>query len=280
MLIRIASDLHIEFFNYARNGLVSYKDIHENEILPVMENEKEHTLVLAGDIVMAKKIAEFVPFFEGLSKRFKNIIYVMGNHEHYRFHFKRTLPTIREALRHIENLHIMENNEVFLDGVVFIGATLWTDFDNENPFNLGYAETAMSDFMIIENGPVDMPSVKNMLKPIQTVLEHRASLEIIRQKIKANKGNKIVVVTHHAPSQKSSELRWLGNALNPAFYTNLEYFIEEYEPKLWIHGHMHNPSDYVIGKTRVICNPLGYGKGEEQRSGAVMFNKRLLLEVA
>jgi len=28
--------------------------------------------------------------------------------------------------------------------------------------------------------------------------------------------------------------------------------------KLWTHGHMHNASDYMIGETRVVCNPRGY----------------------
>ena len=34
--------------------------------------------------------------------------------------------------------------------------------------------------------------------------------------------------------------------------------VREHQPKLWIHGHSHDRCDYLLGKTRVVANPLGY----------------------
>jgi Icc-related predicted phosphoesterase len=67
-----------------------------------------------------------------------------------------------------------------------------------------------------------------------------------------------VVVTHHAPSPRSIAPKFADSELNPAFTSNLEPLIEHYQPALWVHGHMHNSSDYKIGQTRVVCNPRGY----------------------
>jgi len=50
----------------------------------------------------------------------------------------------------------------------------------------------------------------------------------------------------------------IGDAINPAFASDLENLILEFQPELWIHGHIHTACDYTIGKTRVICNPRGY----------------------
>ena len=67
-----------------------------------------------------------------------------------------------------------------------------------------------------------------------------------------------VVVTHNAPSNKSSEPQHKNSRLAPSFASNLENFINENQFKIWIHGHMHYNSDYTIGDTRIISNPRGY----------------------
>ncbi len=73
-----------------------------------------------------------------------------------------------------------------------------------------------------------------------------------------------VVVTHHAPSVRSNYPRFRGSRISTAFYSHLENLIEKTQPDLWVHGHMHNSSDYRIGKTRVVCNPCGYSEGENE----------------
>ena len=279
MKLRVSSDLHIEFYAYEKP--VSYKGIHENEVIPIMEDDAEQTLILAGDITMAKKINEYVPFFEGLSKRFKHIIYIMGNHEHYRFHFLKTLPTIREALRHLPNIHVLENNEIYLDGVVFFCATLWTNFKEGDTYAMAYAGHGMSDYHVIENGPIDMPSIPLRLHPEDTLAAHKETMEKMEKMFKAHKKEKVVIVTHHLPSALSTAYRYKDDPLSPAFNSNLDSFIEKYQPAYWIHGHTHLACRYKIGATEVVCNPLSYGKGNEQADEVPedCYNPRLVIEV-
>ena len=90
---------------------------------------------------------------------------------------------------------------------------------------------------------------------------------------------KIVVITHHAPSEQSISAIYKNDHLNPAFASNLEDFILGYPNiKLWCHGHIHTASDYKIGECRVICNPRGYAKYYEsaEQTG---FTKDLIVEI-
>lgn len=90
---------------------------------------------------------------------------------------------------------------------------------------------------------------------------------------------KIVVVTHHAPSEQSISVVYRNDILNPAFASNLENFIlDRPNIKLWCHGHIHSASDYKIGECRVICNPRGYAKYYESAE-YTGFNKDLVIEV-
>ncbi len=63
------------------------------------------------------------------------------------------------------------------------------------------------------------------------------------------------VVTHHAPSARSVAPRFASDLLTPAFASNLEHLMDGQCAVLWIRGHTHDPFDYEINGTRVICNP-------------------------
>jgi len=67
-----------------------------------------------------------------------------------------------------------------------------------------------------------------------------------------------IIVTHHSPSFKGVVEKWKTSNLNDCFHSDLEDFILERKPALWCHGHIHDPVDYMIGKTRVVANPYGY----------------------
>ena len=79
--------------------------------------------------------------------------------------------------------------------------------------------------------------------------------EIVKQK---EDGKKVVVVTHHLPSFQSIPERFRGESLNGAYASELFEDIMETQPDIWCHGHTHGSSDYMIGNTRILCNPRGY----------------------
>jgi Icc-related predicted phosphoesterase len=92
-------------------------------------------------------------------------------------------------------------------------------------------------------------------------LIHADSVLWLRQQFELHAGKKIVVLTHHAPSPRSIPPKWLGDPLNCAFASDLEALVAESGARLWVHGHIHGQSDYLIGETRVIANPRGYPRG-------------------
>lgn len=71
-------------------------------------------------------------------------------------------------------------------------------------------------------------------------------------------GEKVVIITHHAPSQNSVPDCYKDDILSAAYASHLDEFVEKSCAKVWIHGHIHTQQDYTVGSTRVICNPRGY----------------------
>lgn len=84
------------------------------------------------------------------------------------------------------------------------------------------------------------------------------SLEAMRQFFNSHDAKNSLVVTHHAPSIRSLPERRRAELISCAYASNLDEFILTYQPRLWIHGHIHHNNDYFIGNTRVIANPRAY----------------------
>lgn len=80
----------------------------------------------------------------------------------------------------------------------------------------------------------------------------------LKEEVKKHQGEKFIIVTHHAPSLRSIPKSYRTDSLSAAYASHLDSFVESSGAKLWIHGHIHTQQDYMIGNTRVICNPRGY----------------------
>lgn len=251
MKLRIISDCHVE------NTKGAWPPGNLSFYLPPIEGEKDHVLVLAGDITSAPAIERTLPFFEEASERFRDVIYVMGNHEAYRSNWNNYQHTIGAALKPLSNVHLLtaRRPSVDIDDVTFVGSTLWTDYKNADPIEMYNATRFMMDYKVI-GGPD--PGTK--LWPATVLAQHYTERALIFEKAKEamDAGRKVCVVTHHAPSSKSVHERYIGDPGNYAFYTELGDQLLDSNIPLWIHGHMHDPFDYTVGNTRVICNPFGY----------------------
>lgn len=203
-------------------------------------------LVLAGDIEsdpgrLAARIRQISPTLP--------VVYVIGNHEYYRWDWATAVDEYRQALSPLRNVHVLEKGTVVLSGIRFLGCALWTDFFGgmQGPASEG----GLNDFDVIglDGGRLRWTDVAN---------RHRNSLAWLRKELETSFSGATVVVTHHAPSALSNPPQFAGSPISGAFYSNLDALIEETQPALWIHGHMHDSSDYRIGNTRIICNPYGY----------------------
>jgi Icc-related predicted phosphoesterase len=255
MKLRICSDLHLEFYQY-KNPMSSYgKDITETYVLPEMEDEQEQILVLAGDICTSGYIYHYHAFFENLSKRFKKVIAIMGNHEHYRGNFNAS-ENILKAFYNQFDITLLEKEIIFIDGVAFFGATMWSDLDKENPLTIFKAHD-FTDYKYIQYGPEDNCAPLVNLQPRQTLQHFRETISSLENFLSLPNDKKCVI-THHAPSHQSVAEPFRGHPMNGAFVSDLDNMIWDSNISLWIHGHVHNNFDYNINKTRIACNPFGY----------------------
>lgn len=191
------------------------------------------------------------------------VLFVAGNHEFY----KRDVPGRR---RELKDLSCFNPDFTFLDDeseafqrddssfITIAGATLWTDYNND-PLAAETARRGMNDHRYITWR-------KDPFLPSHATEMHRESLGYLRN-IGAD-----VIVTHHAPHRNSVHPRYAGQLLNYAYFSDvLETF--DNPPKLWVHGHVHSSFDYMVGETRVICNPHGY-PGENPE-----FDPALIVEI-
>lgn len=266
MKLKIVSDLHLEFSDI---------DIHNQENCDV--------LILAGDIMIAQSLHKnpnpgyvladrFRGFLTRCSQRFPHVIYIAGNHEFYHGYWNASLDHLREECAKYDNIYFMEDDVKSIGDVTFIGATLWTDVNKGSPISQHVVSSMMNDFRIIKNDHNGCTPVR----PIDSVERHYRSLEFIKTIVAEQHDKKFVMVGHHAPSIKSIHAKYAGDELNCAFYSELsEFILDRPQIKLWIHGHTHTVFDYMIGDTRIICNPRGY-EGHEISSG---WDKNLVVDV-
>jgi predicted phosphodiesterase len=281
MKVAVCSDLHLEFGD-----------------LNITNDENIDVLILSGDICVAKDIdrpekgSRVVDFFKRCSFQFPNVVYVMGNHEHYHGDFA-TSPVIIQKMiaeNHLNNVHFLDKESVVINDVLFVGGTLWTDMNKEDPLTLYQITRRMNDFQIVSNSDRKV-SYKIMVavldesgnakigadgKPVyqaefhernaaftpeDAVVDHKAMLKFLTETLTdVAPWQSVVVVGHHAPSKSSTHPRYKNETLmNGAYSSELSEFILDHpEIKLWTHGHTHEDFDYMIGSTRVVCNPRGY----------------------
>lgn len=243
MKIALASDVHLEF------GPISLDNSGEADVL-----------ILSGDICVASKFnKQYEKFFKECSERFPSVIYIMGNHEHYGGDFELTEKILREELEEFKNLHLLEKQTIEIGDFTFVGGTLWTDMNKRDPNTLYHITKVMNDFRIIRNGP------DYVLSPEFVCQEHSKTLDYFKF-VMRDSTKKYVIVGHHAPSKQSVKPRYRGDHLtNGAYSSDLSEFILDHpQIKLWTHGHTHDTFDYMIGETRILCNPRGYDGYEDR----------------
>jgi len=275
MKIAICSDLHLEF------GTISLEN-----------TENADVLILSGDICVAKDLMNkdnndildrfgrseaWHTFFQECSDRFPHVIYVMGNHEHYHGDYRDTLGNLRSRLNYLSNLHILDKEQIAIKDVIFIGGTLWTDMNKEDPITLLHMKGMMNDFRCVQNSnrmttfkdeDGKFHERKSRFTPEDAVEDHKEMLAYVRMMVEGKWDQKFVVVGHHAPSKQSTHPRYQKEEImNGGYSTELSEFIVDHpQIKLWTHGHTHEDFDYMIGSTRIVCNPRGYDGYEKRAS--------------
>lgn len=270
MKIALCSDLHLEF----------------DDII-LKNDENAELLILSGDIMIAEDLhnhpetsygmysnvnledlgrrqqtaLRFRDFLSRCSFQFPHVIYIAGNHEFYHGRWNASLDHLREECNKFPNVYFLENELKVINDITFIGATLWTDCNKGDPLTLHALTDMMNDYRIIRNDEKGFTK----LRPAQSMYRHHRTMSYFKNVLADRKDVKCVIVGHHTPSHQSVHEKYKKDQLmNGGYHSDLSEFILDHpQIVLWTHGHTHEPFDYMIGETRIVCNPRGYSGHDE-----------------
>jgi predicted phosphodiesterase len=230
--IHVLSDLHLEF------GPVP---------LPPVDAD---AVVLAGDIAVGLRGIEWASrTFAG-----RPILYVPGNHEYYGQTYPRFLDKMRARALEL-GVVLLSDSAVTIDGVRFLGATLWTDFELTGDRRM--AEAAARDVMVDFKKIRIEPNFRRA-KPKDVQLWHIQSRRWLDTELSTPHSGGTVVITHHAPSLRSLDATRPRHPVDAAYASDLEALVERSGVDCWVHGHTHHCVDYRLGATRILSNQRGY----------------------
>lgn len=265
MKLGFFSDLHLEF-----------REPHKSINTPQAEGD---VLLVVGDFTVARLLnkhrndAEARSHLKILNKirdnwfsKYQQVLYIPGNHEHYNWVFKDTVPRLQEFFFDWDNVMVMDN-DIFdtKDGIRIIGSTLWSDFEKGNPNCIEACQWGMNDFRIIykEDPTLADYIARNdprgcAITPYFAWEQHDTAKKYIELQAKAHSG-KVIVFTHHAPTYESLSPEHSGNGLDGAYASDLSQLILD-NPNIsnWIHGHTHRSLEYKVGDCTIMANQCGY----------------------
>ncbi|WP_435100679.1 metallophosphoesterase [Arhodomonas sp. AD133] len=261
MRIQAASDLHME----TRKG-VTLDDMLSHETVDL--------IVLAGDIATGTFGVEAAA--ELSAARNTPVVYVLGNHEYYGWHFPRLAEHCRELAIELNSgghgeVHVLEREQIRLQGIRILGTTLWTDYrlhthDDVHLItrNRRLAARNLADhhFIHTEGG---------LFQPEHAQRAHQQSRAWLERHLASAWQGPTVVVTHHAPLPQLGHPDFPGDGLASAFGSDLSMLIRQHPPALWISGHTHANADLTFRGTRFIANQAGYPAEEPGRIGNAVF---------
>lgn len=245
MKVHYMSDIHLDFGDM--------DEMPEGEVL-----------VLAGDITAAACLApEFedsrkarvrsatLKFFDLARKNFDIILYVGGNHEPYGLDIDESQSLIEKHLCG-DGVYYLENKSATIDGVTFLGATLWTDMKCDEGQSERYIGLGLSDFHVIS-------TYGRRFTTRDAVERHEQSLAFLDRELAERADQNVVVITHHAPSYQGMSKKFSKTPVAPGFASHLEDFISA-RPQIsnWLFGHTHIVKTFNVGETTLRTNCRGY----------------------
>ena len=242
-MVKIAycSDLHLDNFKYF--GETIYPPIFNPY------EDKADILILAGDLYEYKYMQDHKQYIKSLSKMYKYILIVEGNHEFYESDIND-----KPSFKYPKNVILLKNNTFIYEDIVFYGGTLWSNLSQLSSLDQYNIKHMIGDFKLISD----------WVEGTKFTIEKMGSLynefieNMYESHLNLQEGQKLVVISHFAPSLKSVTPGYENSALNPYFCNDIDELIKGMNIKCWVHGHTHSTHDYMIGNTRVVCNPRGY----------------------
>jgi Icc-related predicted phosphoesterase len=262
MNIQLLSDLHLEThphfvpeFAPGADVLILAGDIGSYQEGSMLVTQGDHDFGLARFSPRADLAAWPVPVF-----------FVPGNHEYDGMPFEEAHARLQETCERLQITWLHRRVKV-MNGVRWIGCTLWSDFEalvpQQGPLTqqLKAREKAerAADFYLRKTGTTldEKPFLSDAVRA-----QAQADQAWLTQALSEPFEGVTVVVTHFAPSLKSADPRYGLTPGTAGFCNALDHLLPK--ANLWLHGHLHCAHDYVHEGCRVVANPLGYARKNEQ----------------
>ena len=296
--IRVISDIHTDVnkeqgytFNFGEDFVINCGDTAGNSVVGsqwLLNHVKEGVTVIGNHLGYSSAFPEL----DGIQN-----IEIHGSTIHDKNTKNMQSKSFAELLGG-SRIKYLTNSATEFEGITILGTCLYTDFclygEKHREGCMAYAKKYMNDFklpMLREHRKYtltkegwDRKNLRNAEVSVRpfTTNDHayyfHYSLNFLKEKLTELNGKPVIIVTHHAPSPHSISQQYEGDLLNAAFASNLNDFILAHPNiRLWCHGHMHQPFDYILGETRVVCEPFGY-YNENKYSLPYKYGKRIKIE--
>jgi 3',5'-cyclic AMP phosphodiesterase CpdA len=243
-------------------------DLHLERAPFVAPEAEADIVVLAGDIAPGTAGVDWARRWLGE----RRALYVAGNHEFYGESFAELTDELR-ARADGSGVEVMENDVSVVEGVRFLGCSLWSDFEFAGPerrdYSMAICERMVNDYRHIRGSSSGAP-----LRAKDTLTRHLGSRAWLAERLREPHDGPTVVITHHAPIVRAQPDNSLLAAIGGAFASDLSGLMGADAVGLWIFGHIHRTVDVEVNGTRVISNQRGYP--EEPVSG---FDPGLVIEL-
>lgn len=235
MIVQVQSDIHLE---------MPYNRFNLNI------NEDAEVLVFCGDVFNFTIVKHELTLLQKMFQTIKvPVIFVNGNHDYYTTNGE-SIQTIKDKYKKFfqnTNVHMLDNESVTINGVKFIGSTLWSDFDGKDldPIFTRDATRYLADFRYIKDFSLSACSNFNKI-----------AREFLESELETGDEPKFVV-SHFVPTYNATAPKFLDDTMNPYFMSSCDELISKAD--WWAFGHTHTSFDFYQDGCHLICNPLGYG---------------------
>lgn len=253
MKVQYCSDLHLEF---SENKYW----LEKNPLIP-----KGDVLLIGGDTYHLGSRFKDLAFFDIISKQFKMVFLIPGNHEFYGGNDASLGLEMDYELQIRDNVFLVNNTTRIIDDVEFIFTTLWSRIEKQ----VAAVVSTMNDFYQIK-------FQNKRLSVLEYNLLFERSWEFLSQQISKESKYKKVVMTHHLPSTLCNIDKFKNSPNNEGFCVELTNEILASNVSHWIYGHSHgNKPSFQIGETTMLTNQLGYVAYSEGKE----FQRDLIFEL-
>lgn len=186
------------------------------------------------------------------------VVMVLGERDLAGGDYEASVSRAKSAARDL-GVILLENEATVVGGVRFVGACFWTDFRLSGegvPSMEAAMEAAETSFraLNIRKGH------QRRFDPYASMWEHARSKVALTLALRDRFAGPTVVVTHHAPSALCISAGMVDDPMASTLASRCDDLVRSSGAALWIHGHVPDPVDVVIGETRVVAAPHGQGR--------------------